>query len=208
MQIFACHEDPLKAARYLKIKEHITKMPLECIQILFGAHYYLGGLPAGAPAGAYRYSNKNHPCIVWAATSVNNYKWLLAHAREIFAMFDEQQARNRARDIAMGKPPSATTAIKPHGSFKHLEWLERCIPPCPNVERTPFALVINDAELLRMGITQPRDQIDVFAAYRLYASEEMVNLRFEARAVLRKQISERKKTSPPKSARRAKIIKL
>lgn len=204
MQIFACHEDPKKAADHVTNEQQITKMPLECVQILTGAHYYLGGLPAGAPADAYKYSNKNHPCIVWAATSVGNYKWLLAHARGIFAVFDRQQARNRERDIAMGKPPSAITAIKPHASFKHLEWLERCIPPCPQTERTPFALVINEAELLRMGITQPRDQLDVCATYRLYASEEMVKLRFEARAALRKQISERTKSKMTKAARRAK----
>ena len=192
MQICACDPDPQKAARHLTNPKQIVKMPLECIQILTGAHHYLGGLPAGAPADAYKYSNKNHPCIVWTATSVGNYTWMLAYTHEIFAIFDELKRRNHARDVAVGKPPSAVTVVEKHASFRHLEWLERCVPACPGIGRTPFALVINDAELLRMGVTQPRDQLDVCATYRLYASEAMVKLRFDARADLRRQMAARK----------------
>lgn len=202
MQIFACHEDPRKAARHVKNEKQIVKMPLECIQILTGAHHYLGGLPSGAPEDAYKYSNKNHPCIVWVATSVGNYLWMLEHTREMFAIFDELKMRNHARDVAMGKPPSAITVVEKHASFRHLAWLERCIPACPKVGRTPFALVINDAELLRMGIAQPRDQIDVCAAYWLYASDAMVKQRFDARAEIRRQ------TAVRKSAKPSRIIKI
>lgn len=117
---------------------------------------------------------------------------MLEYTREIFAIFDELKLKNHARDVAMGKPPSAVTVVEKHASFRHLEWLECCVPACTEKERTPFVLVINDAELLRMGITQPRDQLDVCATYRLYASEAMVKLRFDARADLRKQMAARK----------------
>ena len=69
MNIFVLSENPIKAAR-MQHDKHIVKMVLETAQMLCSAF-------ENAP---YKKTYINHPCTVWARTSIENYKWLLIHA--------------------------------------------------------------------------------------------------------------------------------
>ena len=85
MNIFAVHEDPLKAAVLLPDR-HVTKMILESAQMLsivYSPHYWdigtvskVDGNPFKTAKGAF----KNHPCTQWAAAKVENCAWLIQHA--------------------------------------------------------------------------------------------------------------------------------
>ena len=67
MNIFVLDTDPVLAAQYLCDK-HVVKMTLETAQIL-----------STISGGPYRPTHSNHPCVVWARKSVENYSWLSIH---------------------------------------------------------------------------------------------------------------------------------
>lgn len=71
MNIFFTDYDPVFAARNLSDK-HCVKMVLETAQLLCSPH--------GPGVAPYKRTHYNHPCAIWARTSVNNYCWLLQHA--------------------------------------------------------------------------------------------------------------------------------
>lgn len=72
MNIFASFACPVLSARYLDDKR-VVKMVLESAQLLSTAITTRGG------KGPYRSTHVNHPCSIWARSSVANYKWLLEH---------------------------------------------------------------------------------------------------------------------------------
>lgn len=72
MNIFVLHSDPKLAAEY-QCDKHIVKMTVETAQMLSGPLSKIG-IP-----GVYKATHWNHPCSVWARTSLENYQWLLQH---------------------------------------------------------------------------------------------------------------------------------
>ena len=84
MNIFVTSQSPSKSAQILPDK-HVVKMPLECCQmlsIIYSSWYYdwgeihkINGEPYATKKGAFR----NHPCTKWAAESIYNTAWLIAH---------------------------------------------------------------------------------------------------------------------------------
>jgi hypothetical protein len=69
MNIFILDVDPQTAAKYHNDK-HVVKMALETAQILCTVLLKKGYT---AP---YRATHKNHPSILWAEKSLENFKWL------------------------------------------------------------------------------------------------------------------------------------
>ena len=69
MNIFFLDWDVKKCAEY-HCDKHVVKMILETAQLLCGVHWVLG---KEAP---YKLSHKNHPCSIWARSSIENYLWL------------------------------------------------------------------------------------------------------------------------------------
>ena len=72
MNIFFLDEDPTMSAQY-HVDKHVVKMILETAQLLCGVHH------ATAPDNTYvpyKLSHKNHPCSIWARTSLSNYLYL------------------------------------------------------------------------------------------------------------------------------------
>ena len=69
MNIFFLSEDPKECAKFHNDK-HCVKMILETSQLLCSVHWMLGN---EAP---YKLTHKNHPCSIWARTSISNYLWL------------------------------------------------------------------------------------------------------------------------------------
>ena len=72
MNIFYLDHDPKICATYHNDK-HVVKMVLETAQMLSTVQHHNG---ITAP---YKPTHANHPCTKWAATSTQNYKWLLEH---------------------------------------------------------------------------------------------------------------------------------
>jgi hypothetical protein len=67
MNIFILDTNPVLAAQY-QCNKHVVKMCLETAQML--------STIAGGP---YKPTHVNHPCTVWARSSVSNFAWLYSH---------------------------------------------------------------------------------------------------------------------------------
>jgi hypothetical protein len=67
MNIFILDTNPVLAAQY-QCDKHVVKMCLETAQML--------STIAGGP---YKPTHVNHPCTVWARSSVSNFAWLYSH---------------------------------------------------------------------------------------------------------------------------------
>ncbi|MEI8285856.1 MAG: pyrimidine dimer DNA glycosylase/endonuclease V [Actinomycetes bacterium] len=72
MNIFVLHQSAPLAAK-MHCDKHVVKMTLETAQILATVHHIHGN---GANV-TYKPTHENHPCVVWAAASLANYRWLL-----------------------------------------------------------------------------------------------------------------------------------
>ena len=69
MNIFWLDEDIQKASQYM-VDKHVCKMILETAQLLTSVYYYTG------QPSPYRLTHKDHPCSVWARTSLSNWNLL------------------------------------------------------------------------------------------------------------------------------------
>jgi len=67
MNIFVLDTNPILAAQ-MQCDKHVVKMCLETAQML--------STIAGGP---YKPTHVNHPCTVWARSSVSNFAWLYSH---------------------------------------------------------------------------------------------------------------------------------
>lgn len=88
MNIFFLDNSPLVAAQMMHDK-HVVKMILESAQILStvcAAHN------AWVP-GMYAPTHKNHPSVLWAGESCENWTWLVQHARALCAEYTYRYSR-------------------------------------------------------------------------------------------------------------------
>ena len=85
MNIFVLDRDIRRCARY-HCDAHVSKMILESVQILCTA---LNKKGCETP---YRSTHVNHPCVLWAEESYDNFLWLARLAR---ALNDEYRFRYR-----------------------------------------------------------------------------------------------------------------
>lgn len=102
MNIFVLDHDPFIAAQ-MQCDKHVVKMVLESAQLLCGVH-------KNAP---YRCSHKNHPCTLWAKKSLDNYRWLCHHgkelAREYTLRYGKVHASEMVIDWAAANEPNLPT---------------------------------------------------------------------------------------------------
>jgi hypothetical protein len=119
MNIFFISTDAAEAAR-MHGDKHVIKMILESTQMLITCHRVLEDddswiLKFKSDLGGkepYKMTHKNHPCAIWARTSLANYAWLCDLA---LALCDEKMARWPDK--------------KPHACRPMLEWLAANPPP-------------------------------------------------------------------------------
>lgn len=118
MNIFVLDNDPTIAAQSQNNK-HIVKMTLETAQLLCSQFH-----PGAAP---YNRTHYNHPCSIWARSSVQNYEWLLSHG---FALAKEYTYRYE----------------KTHKSSGVIQWCQDNYSSLnlPNIGMTAFALAMPD----------------------------------------------------------------
>ena len=88
MNIFVLSTHPQTAAR-MQHDKHVVKMVLESTQMLCTAF----DKPFKPP---YKKAYINHPCTVWARTSIENYKWLLIHALSLSSEYTYRYDRIHA----------------------------------------------------------------------------------------------------------------
>lgn len=121
MNIFFISADAVEAAR-MHGDKHVIKMILESTQMLITCHHVLQKddddswiLKFKTDLGGkepYKMTHANHPCAIWARTSLANYAWLCDLA---LALCDEKMVRWPDK--------------KPHACRPMLEWLAANPPP-------------------------------------------------------------------------------
>jgi hypothetical protein len=96
MNVFAVDPDPVVAAQALH-DAHVVKMTLETAQILCTVIHKYSPNP---PAGLYKPTHPNHPCVRWAGDYQENYDWLLAHGNALSAEYSFRFVRrHKTQDI-------------------------------------------------------------------------------------------------------------
>jgi hypothetical protein len=135
MNIFFLDEDPTMSAQY-HVDKHVVKMILETAQLLCGVHH------ATAPDNTYvpyKLSHKNHPCSIWARTSLSNYLYLCELGLELCKEYTYRYGkRHKSQDV--------------------IEWCLTNKPNVPDVEFTEPAKAMPDE--YKVG--------DVVQSYRNY----------------------------------------
>jgi len=122
MNIFVLSLSPRLSAQY-HCDKHVVKMILETAQVLYSVHWTID--PLMLLENAYKKTHVNHPCSVWARTSIANYRWLCE-----LGVWLCKEYTFRYNNI--------------HATQKHIEWLTLNIPNIENQEATPFALAMPD----------------------------------------------------------------
>ena len=135
MNIFFLDDDPTMSAQY-HVDKHVVKMILETAQLLCGVHH------ATAPDNTYvpyKLSHKNHPCSIWARTSLSNYLYLCELGLELCKEYTYRYGkRHKSQDV--------------------IEWCLINKPNVPDVEFTEPAKAMPDE--YKVG--------DVVQSYRNY----------------------------------------
>jgi hypothetical protein len=151
MNIFATSACPDASARCLPDR-HIVKMPLECCQMLsmvasrwlhgYGVLRKADTTPYATERGAYR----AHPCTLWAATTRNNARWLIAHGRALCDEFTYRYGKRHACEFAL----EDADGIFPQGEIGLASGFVRAMP-----------------DIFRLN-----NVIDTFEAYRRYVASK------------------------------------
>ena len=94
MNIFFLDYDPKKCAQY-HLDKHVVKMIVETAQMLYSVHWFL---ELSLPSSAYKKAHINHPCSIWARTSLENYlstKYAFSSSKYV-CEFCEYVAKNQS----------------------------------------------------------------------------------------------------------------
>jgi hypothetical protein len=135
MNIFYLDEDPTLSAQY-HVDKHVVKMILETAQLLCGVHHVTSQITDQVP---YKLSHKNHPCAIWARTSLSNYLYLCELGLELCKEYTYRYGKR-------------------HKSQEVIEWCLIYKPNVPDVEFTEPAMAMPDE--YKVG--------DVVQSYRNY----------------------------------------
>jgi hypothetical protein len=135
MNIFFLDEDPTLSAQY-HVDKHVVKMILETAQLLCGVHHVTSQITDQVP---YKLSHKNHPCAIWARTSLSNYLYLCELGLELCKEYTYRYGKR-------------------HKSQEVIEWCLIYKPNVPDVEFTEPAMAMPDE--YKVG--------DVVQSYRNY----------------------------------------
>lgn len=147
MNIFVLHEDAAIAAE-MHCDKHCNKMIVEHAQMLATAYYSTLGISrkkeipekqdqvnkmfkgwprknADGTEHHYAITHVNHPCTIWARTSIENFNWLLNCTDALCESF--------------------TKRWKGQHSIKRIvDWMRQNPPNLPSIGQTPFAQAMPD----------------------------------------------------------------
>ncbi len=131
MNIFLLDSDPVKASQYLD-NRRVNKMATETAQILCTVAHHLGA--QNVPWEKAR--PENHPVILWAEKSKENFEWTLRHGQ---ALIQEHYQRTGRDHVFLSLYP-----FEVHASAAILDWIEQVCPRPKSSELTPFVQCLPD----------------------------------------------------------------
>lgn len=127
MNIFYMDRDIEKCVQ-AHCDKHCIKMILEYAQLLSSVHQLTSSNPASMPF-LYKLTHKNHPCAIWARSSLQNYEYLFSLAILLGEEYNyrygkihksisviEQMPIPDLPDAGFTEPPKCV-----HDDFKHIE---------------------------------------------------------------------------------------
>ena len=148
MNIFFTDRNPVTAARNL-CNKHVIKMILEVAQLLCAAHIMTESkLRPEEDIKFYKLTHGNHPCSIWARSSLRNYDWLSEHG---MSLCDEYTFRYG----------------KEHATQKLMWWLYTHAPNIAGVDFTNPPLCMPD-------IYKTDDPVESYRNY--YRLDKMKNI--------------------------------
>lgn len=111
MNIFVLDLDPVEAAK-AHCDKHVNKMLLESCQIMSTVHHQQNSPIADA---LYLPTHQNHPCVTWARSYRQNYRWLFKLATQLAEEFriryDKDHACEAELMLLKRYPPGMKTHI-------------------------------------------------------------------------------------------------
>jgi hypothetical protein len=132
MNIFILDKNPAIAASQV-FDAHSVKMPLESVQMLStNIQTLLQENEYSSIQNLMKPTHSNHPCTIWARSSVENFKWLVDHTSALFKEYTVRYGKRHVRENY------------------HLElfpYYERCMDILKNdglIAITPFAQAMPD----------------------------------------------------------------
>jgi hypothetical protein len=99
MNIFFLDNDVKKCAQY-HCDKHVVKMLVETAQLLCSVYYHTGE----KDRSPYRLTHNNHPCSIWARTSLSNWRWLQDLGKELYKEYQFRYGgkSHKSGEIIMG----------------------------------------------------------------------------------------------------------
>lgn len=125
MNIFVTSSNPKECAQYLDDKR-VVKMVLESTQLLCSAI----NIKADEQITPYKTTHKNHPCTIWARSSLSNWMWLYNHALALSEEYTNRYNKiHKCNSIIVNLKPLASQYINDIGlepfvnctDFKHVD---------------------------------------------------------------------------------------
>jgi len=152
MNIFFLHLDP-KTCAMMHVNRHVVKMILESTQILCSVHHvWKEDNPNYGYTPPYKLAHKNHPCCIWARTSLSNYIWLIELAKELCKEYTYRYG-------------------KIHKCESRICELEKNLPPLEDKGFTPPAQAMPETYRYKDPVEAYR-QYYIFEKYNLFAWKE------------------------------------
>jgi hypothetical protein len=152
LNVFVTSPWPAESAIVLPDR-HITKMPLECCQMLsivaskwyhnYGTLAKKDGTPYATEKGAFR----NHPCTQWVAESIHNAYWLIKHGMNLCDEFHLRYGKH-------------------HSCYNTLLGAYYIFPKGKITDVTPFVRAMPDE--IKLDTT-----INTFDAYKMYINTKI-----------------------------------
>lgn len=133
MNIFVLDIDPKIAATF-HCDKHVVKMIVESTQMLTNAYYstvlatsqiteLFKTFPRTDESGnplPYKKTHYNHPCSIWARTSLDNFNWLLEMSNELCVEYTKRYNKH-------------------HKCQEYLNWISQNLPNIQSIGLTKFA---------------------------------------------------------------------
>ena len=109
MNIFFLHLSPEICAR-MHLDKHVIKMILETAQLLC-AVWHMTDPEHSIHSPPYKLTHKNHPCSIWARSSIDNYKWLCELGTELCKEYTYRYNKTHASEAYIRSMASLTPSL-------------------------------------------------------------------------------------------------
>jgi hypothetical protein len=157
MNIFVLDKNPKKIPRLLHDK-HVVKMTLESTQMLcnlFDADIF--DVP-------YKKAYIHHPCSKWVIGKMENYNWLLKHAKALAKEYTHRYyKRHKCEDVIDWCEKNYTNKIFPFPKTNYNKENNRFVTAMPDIYK--YKSYENKTDLLK----------ETTAYYRYYKNEKLNN---------------------------------